>query len=296
MTTTGVTATTGTTAAAGQGPRADCVVDTAGGLALELTLPGAHEPRLLLRLRPPKGKDPERRPCHEVEMAPAGDGLRWLAVVDRRSLALGEGTLEEGALEEGRWDLFVVDGEGEPAQVRAGINDVRALVERERDRSASPIAVRIPYATKTGHLAVRAWLRPVHAEAGEIRVGDSSLTVHATVFGADPGPEAAAVARLRGSKGRERVETPVTAEGGGGGGGGAFSFTLDLRELARAPAVWDLCVRLSHGGSVVRIGRLLDDVPDKKKIFVYPGVRVDALEARPYFTLDNDLSVDVRVV
>jgi hypothetical protein len=47
----------------------------------------------------------------------------------------------------------------------------------------------------------------------------------------------------------------------------------------------------------VRIARLLDDVADKKPVLTYPRARVDTaygpVEAGPYYTRDNDLSVSV---
>ncbi|WP_323182939.1 hypothetical protein [Streptomyces sp. NBC_00078] len=53
-------------------------------------------------------------------------------------------------------------------------------------------------------------------------------------------------------------------------------------------------------GPAVRIARLLDDVADRKPVFACPRVRVDApygpVEAGPYYTRDNDLSVAVTAV
>ena len=38
----------------------------------------------------------------------------------------------------------------------------------------------------------------------------------------------------------------------------------------------------------------LDDVADRKEVFVYPPVTVADAVVRPYYTVDNDLSVEVR--
>ena len=46
----------------------------------------------------------------------------------------------------------------------------------------------------------------------------------------------------------------------------------------------------------VRLARLLDDVADKKPVFVYPAVRVGDFMAAPYYTADNDLSIVVSAV
>ncbi|MGC0341889.1 hypothetical protein [Streptomyces sp. SLBN-8D4] len=55
--------------------------------------------------------------------------------------------------------------------------------------------------------------------------------------------------------------------------------------------------RGGESGPRVRIARLLDDVADKKPVLTYPRARVDTaygpVEAGPYYTRDNDLSVSV---
>jgi hypothetical protein len=262
--------------------RADCAVDVLGALAVELSLPGAGKPRLELRLRPRKGQDDPGVPPVEVDLAPTGDGTRWHAVLDPRTCVLAEG----------RWDVHVRDNPDAPRRrLTAGIRDVRALLDRRPDPSATPVAVRIPYPTKKGHLAVRAWLRASHAEAGSLRVDAASATVRAVLYGAGLGPGAAAVAQRRGDR-DSRHEMPVTPLGDGG-----FSFVVDYGELVRrcagAAAVWDLHLRPAAGAPTVRIGRLFDDVAERKQIFAYPAVTVGGAAVHPYYTLDNDLSVEV---
>ncbi len=50
----------------------------------------------------------------------------------------------------------------------------------------------------------------------------------------------------------------------------------------------------------MRIAWLLDDVADKKPVFRYPRAAVRAergkVQARPHYTVDNDLSVTVSAV
>jgi hypothetical protein len=75
-----------------------------------------------------------------------------------------------------------------------------------------------------------------------------------------------------------------------------FGFTVPYAPLA--PGLWDLWLRpAGEGGPRVRLARLLDDVADKKPVFRYPraAVRAEhgAVEAWPYYTVDNDLSVTV---
>ena len=45
---------------------------------------------------------------------------------------------------------------------------------------------------------------------------------------------------------------------------------------------------------MIRLARLLDDVADRKQVFVYPGATAGGIVVRPYYTVDNDLSLDVK--
>lgn len=268
------------------GPRADCAVDAAGRLTVAFDLPGAAEPALLLRLRPRKGREDEPETLVTVPLAGGGPGGRSRAV-----LVPGGPVLAEG-----RWDLYAVDrAEGHPGARRRllpGVRDLRALLDGGGPvPERFPLAVRVPYPTKDNHLAVRAWLRPAHAEAGALDVSDTALTVRARLLGARLGEGAAAVVRRRGRNSVVR-EAAVRDEGGG-----ALSFTVPFRELAGARGAehdyWDMFVRPETGGPRVRVGRLLDDVADKKQIFTFPATVLDGVTVRPYYTVDNDLSVDV---
>ena len=65
-----------------------------------------------------------------------------------------------------------------------------------------------------------------------------------------------------------------------------------------APGVWDLWLRpAGDHGPAVRLARLLDDVADKNPVFTFPRARVRTphgpVEAGPYYTRDNDLSLAV---
>lgn len=272
-------------------PRADCTVDGENRIVVRLTAPApapaaapaaASRPQLLLRLRPPKGQPEEVRRVFDLEPAPGQD--RWQATIDPAP-----------AFAEGRWDAYVLPAPGEPRRrLLPGVRDLRALVTgRAPDRTPSPLAVRIPYATLDGYFAVRAWLRPTHAEADRIRVADGAMTVRGRLFGAELDTGAAALLHRRGKGGTVR-EVELTAEGDH-----AFSFTAGYRDLlstpgaGTGPAVWDVFVRPSADAPRVRMARLLDDLADRKKVFVYPATALDGLNVRPYYTVDNDLSVEI---
>ncbi|WP_254389147.1 transferase [Streptomyces sp. AC550_RSS872] len=266
--------------------RVDCTADADGRIVFDLPPTAADDagsPQLLLRLRPKKGQ-PEKT-VHLLDLEPAHDG-RLLAVLERQP-----------ALAEGRWDVYLVPEPDAPRQrLRPGLRDLRALVDGHTRDRPSPVAVRVPYVTKDGYLAVRAWLRTAHAEVEGIEVTDRSMTVRARLHGASLAEGAAVLLRLRGGEGTARI----VELRGGEGDGRAFSFVVDYAELvgdgATRNRIWDLSVRVSsgEGAAPVRIGRLLDDVADRKEVFVYPTAVIGDAVVRPYFTVDNDLSVEVK--
>jgi hypothetical protein len=254
-------------------------VDEEMRLVVRLVLPTASRPQLLLRLRPPKCKPEEN--TRVVDLQPDEQG-GWQAVFEPAP-----------ALAEGRWDLYVLHAPGEPRRrLLPGARDLRALMtDRAPGRMPLPLAVRIPYSTVDGYLALRTWLRGAHAEAGRIDVDGHTMTVRARLFGTGLSDGAAALLRRRGENGTVREVAPAAD------GGHDISFTADYRELLTASgsgsALWDIFVRPAADAPRIRVARLLDDVADRKKVFVYPATALDGMTVRPYYTVDNDLSVQV---
>ncbi|MFI9240269.1 hypothetical protein [Streptomyces sp. NPDC053079] len=276
-----------------ENPSADCIADSAGGLTFDLDVPGSADAAahwsaaLVLRRR---GSAPAEAPgdADEVRLplAPSGAG---------RVRAVLPSTV---ALPEGRWDVHVACGEAAPQRLLPGLADLRSLVDRRPGPSTSPLAVRIPYATKHGNLSLRSWLRAPHAEAGDVLVEDSGITGHGSLYRVeDPGAWlAGAVVEARCRRAPELVRTaPVTADGQD------FTFALSYAQLCEewrgGLDVWDLWLRGPEGSQPVRIARILDDVADKKQIFTYPAKPYAASYAparvSPYYTVDNDLSIKV---
>ncbi|WP_406448000.1 hypothetical protein OG782_04005 [Streptomyces sp. NBC_00876] len=266
-------------------PRGEVTAQEGGRLLVRvrLPLPVSARPRLLLQLRPKKGK-PEGTGRY-VDLEPVGQD-QWRAVLEAAP-----------ALEEGRWDAYVVGAPGEErTPLLPGLRDLRALVSGGGHGRATPPAVRIPYATKDGRLAVRAWRRATHAEAGRIVLTDDSMTVTARLLGARLGEGAAVSLTRRGQDSAVR-RIALRVEGDQD-----FSFTVDYEELVaegggpgagEAPVIWDVYVRPAAGAPRIRVARLLDDIADRKTVFVYPAATLGGVSARPYYTLDNDLSVEV---
>ncbi|MFD5660864.1 transferase [Streptomyces hirsutus] len=258
-------------------PRAHCTVDADGRTLFRVDLRSAGRPRLALVPRPKKNVP--QQPTRLLDLEPHGDDGDLRAVLEPLP-----------ALAEGRWDAYLMrEPDAVRERLRPGLRDLRALADGNLREWPSPVAVRIPYATKDGFLAVRTWLRPAHAEAGRLDLADGAMTVHARLHGAELSDEATALLRLRSDKGTTR-SFPLRTDGS------AFSFTAPFGELTgKAPGdqVWDAFLRPAAGVPPVRIGRLLDDVADRKTVCVYPALTVGEAAVRPYYTVDNDLAVEV---
>jgi hypothetical protein len=252
--------------------RADCVADSAGGLTFDIAAAEPGPAHLVLRRR--DGEE-AALPLTPTE----GDRLR---------AALPSGV----DLPEGRWDAYAQFADREPDPLAPGVNDLRPLVDRVPGEPAARIAVRIPYTTKQGTLAVRSWLRAPHAEADALRVEQDALEVSGRLYGTRLAPGACAEARERRDP-QCVLRADVTAREA------EFGFTVPYAPLA--PGIWDLwLLPAGEEGPRVRVARLLDDVADKTRAFRYPRAAVRAehgeVEARPYYTVDNDLSVTVSPV
>ncbi|WP_405940259.1 hypothetical protein OG338_29470 [Streptomyces sp. NBC_00726] len=262
-------------------PRGAVTVRDGGCLLVRvrLPLPASARPRLLLQPRPKKGRPEEAG--RSLVLEPVGPD-EWQTVLEAAP-----------SLEEGRWDAYVVTGPGEErVPLLPGLRDLRGLVSGGDAVRGGPVAVRIPYATKDGRLAIRAWRRATHAEAGRITVGSGAMAVMARLYGAGLG-EGAEVSLIRRGRESAMARFALSAEGDRD-----FSFTVDYADLLAeavggAPAVWDVFVHPCAGAPRVRVARLLDDVADRKTVFVYPATTLGGVSVRPYYTLDNDLSVEV---
>ncbi|WP_030321991.1 hypothetical protein [Streptomyces sp. NRRL B-3229] len=254
-------------------PRAGCAVDADGRITFEVSRAGGL--RLLLRLRPKKGQPEESLHVLDLEVDPSDEG-RAQAVLDA-----------DPVLAEGRWDVYLLQG-SERTRLRPGPRDLRALVDGQLRERQGPLAVRVPYATKDGFLAVRTWLRPAHAEVGRVDVTDRTLTIAARLHGSPLTEGARVELRLRRDKGVSRTLEPLVRADGR-----AFSHTVDDK-LDLDPGIWDMFLRPAPEAAPIRLARLLDDVADRKEVFVYPGVTVGDAVVRPYYTVDNDLSLEVK--
>ena len=283
------------------GPRADCTADRAGGLTFDVRLSeeDASAARsecaaLLLHRRGDQGPAAETATDtgESIELADPVDTVRLpLTPVAGVGPTLRAALPSTVQLPEGRWDVYLDLVESEPARLLSGVNDLRSLVDRVPRESRTWLGVRIPYAAAHGSLSVRSWVRWPHAEAGELRVADGRMTLNGRLYGVRANP----TARLQ-AEARDAPAPPVAAEVRTEADGAEFSAVLRYEALAGHP-VWDLWLCPYDGAVPVRVGRILDDVPDKKQIFRYPSRSLGGnseLTATPYYTLDNDLAVRVE--
>jgi hypothetical protein len=83
--------------------------------------------------------------------------------------------------------------------------------------------------------------------------------------------------------------------------GSGFTAELPVDDLALdglAAATWDLHLASGGAGEEVhlRVGRHLDDIRGKKKIYVFPAQSVtsdeDATVVRPFYTVSDNLSIE----
>jgi glycosyltransferase involved in cell wall biosynthesis len=137
-----------------------------------------------------------------------------------------------------------------------------------------------------GPLTVDAKPLAPHAEVTRMRVDEGALRVEGTVEA-----EAASAhlfARRRGDG--QEVDVPARLEGG------RFAASLDLAELALPggqPDVWSL--RLVANRRAYRLGTHLDGIPNRGEATEFPAVQVGGRRLRPYYTVENNVSVRSEV-
>lgn len=268
--------------------------------------------RLLTGLRRSSGEAPvadcTMTGSRIVVSAPPAAQLLFRARADKRTvlLPLSDGTAEFDAdgplLDEGRWDLFLSDRSGRRTRrLHAGLLDVRGLLAGGSE--AAPFVRNVPYRTADGHLAVGAWRRERHAEFEDIRYGEDVITVRGRLIGSSFGGAAPELVLTR------RGDHPATLVVTGASSSGAdFTADVPLAELAALRLLrhedWDVEVRASGGEWSAPVARLMDDIIERKKVFVYPPMRVDdeppgelyeemprpEVRVKPYCTVNSGLS------
>ncbi|CAM5431402.1 glycosyltransferase [Streptomyces abikoensis] len=263
-------------------PAARCAVAADGSLLVrlradELTAADTH---LLLRHRGSKGKEAVR-----VPLPARREPGTWVeARLDRAAHTLAEG----------RWDTYAErSGDKSRRRLSAALVEQKGLLGLDLAQTAAGVAAAVPYETSDGFLAVRSWLRPQHAEAGEVVVGDDGVRVTVRAYGTELGEGGELIARLRHGDGSAGDVRAPLADGSG---------TLPYEPMQRRQKpdeeqdLWDLYVRPKAGAALVRVGRIAGDFADRKGVDTFPGAVRGEVRLRPYFTVTNDLTITVKDV
>jgi hypothetical protein len=197
-------------------------------------------------------------------------------------------------LAEGRWDTYVERAEdGARRRVRAHDVEQRRLLEAA-PASDGPFSWWIPYATSDGYLALRTFHRPMHAEVASVLPHEGRLEVEGTLHGGVFGDDARLLGIARDAAAPE-FETALTTTS-------ERHFRAVLTSLPASEeadkVVWDLYVRPNRGDDPVRVGRIADDIVDRKKIHKYPKITLPVpsghhVSVHPFFTVTNDLALKV---
>ncbi len=221
---------------------------------------------------------------HRIALARGEDGHAsdFDAAVTVSALAGAEG-------ETNVWDAYVsLDGAGE--ERLAASADARLARASVMVEDTALYRVR-PYLRHQGNLSLAVTRLTPHAEVLEVVVEDEAVGVRG--FLPRPRAEAPSSARLV----ARRRSTGVEVCGSATVDADRFSARLGLGELIDASGdsdVWDLRLEVSGAGTL-RLGAHLDDVRDKKNVFIYPPRTVGRGGAerklRPYFTVENNLSI-----
>ncbi|MFG3365295.1 glycosyltransferase [Streptomyces sp. NPDC090032] len=249
--------------------RADVTSDDAGWLRFSLDGPadGKRRWQFVLRHSPSDG-----RPLPDMELRTgrkslANGGTRYTA-------SLTPAALDD--LGDGRWRVTMRSAKHENVHLKAGLRDTRALIDARARLLSRPVAGQVgwnlPYAQPNGKLMLRTVVRATHVECTSVEVGDDAIELTGVLCGgARIQPGALFVLSRRGPH--------------------ALNFTVPVQVLgshsfrAEAPVRrvvdhrlerwedWDWWLQPDpHDRAKVRICHLLEDFPDVKNAFAYPGV------------------------
>ncbi|MER6995019.1 glycosyltransferase family 4 protein [Streptomyces sp. NPDC000410] len=164
---------------------------------------------------------------------------------------------------------------------RGSMTAVRRVTPAEGVRHLVPL-IRAP----KNLLVLRSWVRPLHAEAGDIRVDGPNVTVSGRFYGPAELGERPVLLLRRGGAEPADLEFPAVREGADGFRATLSCATAVERRRSTGPAgstgpggpagrekeSWELWLRHTPDAAPVRIARLLDDVVAKSPVFTYPPV------------------------
>jgi hypothetical protein len=271
-----------------------------GAVVLELEASTAHgSAPISVNLRDRNDRAKERGvdlPLTRMTQFAPMDAARWCATLP-----------EDTHLAESRWNVYTTDSSGESHRVRYSFCDLRHAAEVAASEGASVFSRCLPYGTRDGFLALRSWLRGNHAECDSVEIGDAYIIF----VGRFMWPRAANETTQFIARPRQIPDVEVLGVALPTNAGEDFRFALPVDQLAIHRSSrhddWDLYLECSDVEVPVRLSRLADDVVERKAIYQFPSVRCEIPEteladewptpsviARPYVTVDSDLSIFVR--
>ena len=195
-------------------------------------------------------------------------------IIERRRLVVGDREFDLAAL--------VPEGGGPATQELEAADGGREFNEAVVLGTAEGVYRFTVARPKGGPLTVEAKPLAPHAEVTRMRVEGTTLDVEGTV---DADAESAFLFARRRGDAMEVVAAAQLADG-------RFSASLDLADLALAGKqadVWNL--RLVAGRRSYRLGTHLDGVTNRGEATEYPAARVGERRLRPYYTVENNISV-----
>ncbi|MGI5162460.1 hypothetical protein [Microbispora sp. CA-102843] len=144
-----------------------------------------------------------------------------------------------------------------------------------------------------------------HAEVEQVWARDGRVLVIGRIVDAAPSPPARTTATLTLTN-RDRpglvLSCPATVDDGRFHAAFPVELVVSAVSSRRIDGrqVWDLHLRLPGDPEPLRVGRHLDDIPDKKKIMTFPAqtgeAGTGAVSVKPYYTMMQNLSLISRPV
>lgn len=210
---------------------------------------------------------------------------------------------DRSMLTEGIWEVHLgLHSGGNAVFGGSGLHDTRALVNKGALRGDGAIRALLPFRRPDGGLSVRSWARDIHAEVDSIRLDDSeNVRLHVALFATSQVDGSPVLElRQRGDKNNRHVFDPESVGEGDDACSAVFVVPLKVfAESSNTKVIWDL--RVEVAGVSLRLGKLLDDIHDKKTVLALPQMvtsggagNTSRVVVAPYYTVDCNLSIKVN--
>ncbi len=238
---------------------------------------GKHRWQFVLRHNPSDG---DRRPDLKLpttrDQVPNG-GTRY-------SATLAFSALQE--LGDGRWRVTMRTAKSQTVHMKAGIRDNRALIDARARLiarpEAAPVGWNLPYAQANGKMMLRTVLRQEHVECTGVEVNDTGISLSGVLCGGRRVHPGALFVVSRRGRHPLNFTAPVQVTGPH-----SFQAEAPVRRVVDHRLErwedWDWWLQPDpRSRQKVRVCHLLEDFPDVKGAFAYPGVPLVGDEPSAY--------------